>query len=512
MPLAPDGDARAADWSINTRNNTTPPTGDRKLFQASLRMDYEISESLTMTSLTTYNRLSQNPVTDLDGSSAEFADNPQDIGKMKTFNQELRLSNFNEAGTKLSWLIGANYDKMDVAEDQWITYADNSLSSAPNLFINVSGIDSTADIENYAFFGNAEYDVTDKMTLRAGARYTKSKNLTEICGYSPGDGRVATLFTIIGEIFTGIRVPLTQEDCYTLNDDFLPGTPFVYDLTEDNVSWKTGLDYHVNDDTLVYLNVSRGYKTGSFPAITAALQSALIPATQESVTSYELGAKATLMDGAMQVNAALFYQDYKDKQIQGTLNDPAFGLLQQLQNVPKSRISGAEIDLMYVPTQGLTISASASYIDTKVTEFEGGDFLGFQQDFAGDKLPFAPKWTFVLDADYRIPVGNAGNEVFFGATLNHRTEADAYIGASRIPLPPRTDIRTLSTHPFVIDGYTLVDLRFGYDMPEKGIRVTAWAKNVFNEFYATNLVSNNDVIMRLTGQPVSYGITVGFQF
>lgn len=513
MPLVPDGDIRAADWSIDTRNNSTPPTGDRKLFQASLRMDYDISEAMTITSLTTYNRLSQNPVTDLDGSSAEFADNPKDIGEMKTFNQELRLSNVNEVDTKLRWTVGANYDKSDVAEDQWITYADNSLSNAANIFINNSGIDSTADIENYAFFGNAEYDLTDKLTLRGGARYTKSKNLTELCGYSPGDGRVAELFTIIGFLFTGTTVPLTGEDCYTLNDSFLPGDPFVYDLTEDNVSWKAGLDYHVNDDTLVYVNVSRGYKTGSFPAITAAVQSALIPAKQEAVTSYELGTKATLMDGAMQVNGAVFYQDYKDKQIQGTLNDLAFGLLQQLQNVPKSRIAGAEIDLMYRPTQALTISASASYLDTKVTEFEGGDFLGFPQNFAGDKLPFAPKWTFILDADYRVPVGNAGNEVFFGATLNHRTSADAYIGASRIPLPTdRTDIRALSTHPFVIDGYTLVDARFGYDMPEKGMRVTAWAKNMFNEFYASNLVSNNDVIMRLTGQPASYGITVGFQF
>lgn len=512
MPLAPNGDARAADWSIITKNSTKPPTGDRELFQTSLRMDYDISQSLTMTSLTTYNRLSQSPVTDLDGSTANFADNPQDIGKLKTFNQELRLSNFNEVDTKLSWMIGANYDKIDVSEDQWITYEHNSLSNAANIFINISGIDSSSDIENYAFFGNAEYDVTDKIALRAGARYTNSKNLTEICGYSPGDGRVATLFTIIGELLTGIVVPLSNEDCYTLNDDFLPGTPFVYDLNEDNVSWKTGLDYHANDDTLVYLNVSKGYKTGSFPAITAAIQSSLIPATQEDVTSYELGVKATLMDGAMQVNAAVFYQDYTDKQVQGTLNDLAFGLLQQLQNVPKSEISGAEIDLMFVPTQGLTISASASYIDTKVTEFEGGDFLGFQQDFAGDKLPFAPEWTFVLDADYRIPVSN-GNEVFFGATLNHRTEADAYIGASRIPLPDdRTDIRSLYAHPFVIDGYTLVDIRFGYDMPDKGMRVTVWAKNVFNEFYATNLVSNNDVIMRLTGQPASYGVTVGFQF
>ena len=516
-PLVPEGVIRASDWSVGQEPHWSvsafEPEGDRKLFQASLRLDYDISDDVTITSLTTYNRLRQDPITDLDGSSAQFADNPRDIGRMSTFNQELRLSNVNEFDSRVRWTVGANYDRSDVSEDQWIAYADNSLSNPNNLFINVSGVDSSADIENYAVFGNAEYDISQDVTLRAGARYTKSENLTEICGYSPGDGRVATLFTLLGELLGGETVPLAQDDCYTLNDQFLPGDPFIFDLSEDNVSWKVGADYRVNDDTLLYANISRGYKAGSFPAITAAVQSALIPAKQEAVTSYEVGTKATLLDGRMQANAAVFYQSYKDKQIQGTLNDPLFGLLQQLQNVPKSRIYGAEADISIVPTSGLTITGSASYLDTKVKEFVGVDIYGADQDFSGDKLPFAPKWTFILDMNYVMPLDTQrGDEVFFGATLNHRTKQDAYIGASRIPLPDRDDIRTLRANPFVIDGYTTVDARIGYRIPENGLTVTAWGKNILNEFYATNLVSNNDVVMRLVGQPVTWGLTVGYDF
>jgi iron complex outermembrane receptor protein len=507
-PLIPDNDARLADWSPDPY-----PEGDREMMQASLRIDYDVTDNVILTSLSTYNRLDQDPVTDLDGGAPQFADNPKDEGEMQTFSQELRLSNAGALGATVRWTLGANYDNAEIREDQHIAYGDNSLSNAANLFINISGLDSETDIENYAVFGNVEYDVSEDLTLRAGARYTDSTNDTEICGYSPGDGRVAELFTFLGELIGGQRIELGPRDCYTLNDQFLPGDPFVSELSEDNVSWKVGADYRLNIDTLLYLNVSKGYKAGSFPAVTASVQSALIPATQESVLSYEFGSKATLLDGRLQANAAVFYQEYEDKQIQGTLKDDLFGLLQQLQNVPESRILGAEADISWMPVDGLTLKGSLSYLDTEVEKFESADIYGNDQDFSGDKLPFAPEWTVVLDVDYRMPLGDRGErELFMGLTYNYRTEADAYIGGSRIPLPDRPDIRTLYERPFIIDGYTTVDARLGLQMLDSGLIVTAWGKNLFDEFYSTNLVSNNDVIMRMVGQPRTYGVTVSYDF
>ncbi|PLW81799.1 TonB-dependent receptor [Kineobactrum sediminis] len=507
-PLIPGDDARLADWSPDPY-----PEGDRKIAQASLRIDYDITDAVTLTSLSTYNHLDQDPVTDLDGAAPQFADNPQDEGEIRTFNQELRLSNAGALGASVRWTLGTNYETAEVKEDQHIAYGDNSLSNAANLFINVSGIDSEADIESYAVFGNMEYDLSEDLTLRAGARYTDMTNDTYICGYSPGDGRVAELFTLLGEIFAGQRIELGPRDCYTLNEQLLPGDPFVSELSEDNVSWKVGADYRLNMDTLLYLNVSRGYKAGSFPAITASVQSALIPAIQESVLSYELGTKATLLDGRMQANAAVFYQEYEDKQIQGTLKDDLFGLLQQLQNVPESRILGAEADVSWVPVNGLTLTGTLSYLDTEVEKFESTDIYGNDQDFSGDRLPFAPEWAAVFDVDYRMPLGARGErELFMGFTYNYRTDADAYIGGSRIPLPDRADIRTVYERPFIIDGYTTVDARLGLQMLENGLTITAWGKNLFDEFYATNLVSNSDVVMRMVGQPRTYGVTLAYDF
>ena len=505
-PLA-TGNIRVTDWS----EGAALPKGDRRLFQASLRADYSPSDAVTITSLTTFNHLKQRMVFDYDGSSFQMVDGPKDDGSITDFSQELRLSNVNQTGSSLRWTLGANYNYSKIAENQWVSYGDNSLSNAANIFINISGINSSAKVNTYAAFGNLEYDVIESLTLRAGVRYTKAVNDTNICGYSPGDGRVAQLFTILGQLLGGQTIPLSQTDCYTLNDQFLPGQPFQYRLDEDNVSWKAGLDYRISSATLIYTNVSRGYKAGSFPAITAALQKALIPARQESVTSYEAGVKTRLAGGALRLNSAIFYQDYRNKQVQGTLLDPLFGLLQQLQNVPKSHIFGAEADIVAKPLPGLTLTGSASYLKTKVDTYTSTDNYGRVQDFAGNRLPFAPKWTLIFDGDYRTKLAN-GAEIFMGATVNYRTSQDAYIGASTLTIPASAMARTLSPTPFVIDGYTTVDARLGYTFPGDQFTLSVWGKNLTNTDYATNKVSNNDVIVEQPGMPVTYGVSLKASF
>src|SRR3546814_3394857 len=111
----------------------------------------------------------------------------------------------------------------------------------------------------------------------------------------------------------------------------------VWSSDLDNIAWRAGIDYRASDDVLVYANVSRGYKAGSFPSLAAASYISLQPVVQEEVTAYEAGLKATLADRAVQFNAAGFYYDYRDKQIRGKLIETPdiFGTLDTLANVPK---------------------------------------------------------------------------------------------------------------------------------------------------------------------------------
>jgi len=511
-PLSPTSNNRVADWSQNPR-----PRGDRNLFQTSLRADYDVSPAATITSLTTYNFMQQAPVTDLDGSAYNLVDEPQDDGHIENINEELRISNQNQLGTPYRWTFGGNFDKTSVHEDQWISYKDNGLSDAANLFIDLSGINEYTDIKNSAVFANGEYDVLPRLTLRAGARYTKSENHTSICNYSP-DGRVATLFTILGELLGDPpeAIPLGRSSCYTLDANNHPGNVYYGVLDESNVSWKLGSDFRVTDETLLYANVSRGYKAGSFPVITASVQSVYTPARQEAVTSYELGAKSKFLDGLVQTNAAVFYDSYLNKQIQGTVNSGLFGLLQDLQNVPKSRIAGFEADISARPLRALTLDMGVNYITTRVQEFTSTSVYGVVTNFAGDSLPFAPKWTLTLNGDYVLPLHFSDGETFLGATANYRDTEDAYIGASTIPLPASVDghatTRSEYEYPFVIPSYTTVDVRAGYRTQGDRFNVTLWGKNVFNRYIVNNAVSYNDIIVRETGMPVTYGVSFGYKF
>ena len=524
VPFTPRN-LRAANWSNSGRagnafqsaTESGRPRGDRKLFQAFLRADLDLSDQIALTSITTFNHLKQKMAFDLDGSQYELVDNPRDDGTISDFSQELRLSNASSPGVQFRWTVGANYNHSKVDEYQDITYGDNSLASAANNYIHVSGVDNRGRMDSYAAFANAEYDVTSQITLKGAVRYTKSTNKNTMCNLeAAADNNVAELFTILGTILGGQTVPLGLGDCYTLHDvnqpgnpaNNLPGDAFRSELSEDNVSWRAGVDFKASSDTLLYANVSRGYKAGSFPVITASLQSQLVPAKQESVTSYEAGFKTKLAGNMIQLSGAVFYQDYKNKQIQGTVKTGLFGLLQRLDNLPKSHIFGVEGDLVVRPVSGLTLTGSASYLKTKVDTYSGTTVFGVENyNFAGSRLPFAPSWTLVGDLDYRIPTGSGG-AVFMGAAVNYRTSVDAYVGGSTLAIPDNGVNRWTKSVPFKIDGYALVDARLGYEFPGNKATVSVWGKNVFNQFHVQNVISYNDIITQSVGMPATYGISL----
>lgn len=509
-PLTPGG-SRAADWSIGDRT----PRGDRQFQQAVLRADLDLTSNVTLTSLTSYAHFKQETAIDSDGSDLVLNDLETNDGNIKTFNQELRIANTDNG--PLRWVIGANYENSKTFENQVLRYFDDSVNYAGLFFINASGVRISQDIRNYAFFANGEYALTSRLSVKAGIRYTNSRNKTNICGYSPGDGHVADLYNFLptlptfnprGNPFT----PIGPNDCYTLNYDDIPGFPFIGTLKENNVSWRVGADYRINDRTLIYANVSRGYKAGSFPSLAAATFATLQPVTQESVTSYEAGIKAGLFDRKVQLNAAAFYYDYKNKQVRGKTFDPVFGILDILTNVPKSRVMGAEADLTVRPTRGLTLGGSVTYLDSKIQTFNGYDVLGFAQNFSGNPLPFTPKWNYSVTADYRYELPNGG-EPFIGVSLMGNSKSDASPGSGSIQVPVFPGNRTIPglVNPFTVPSRTTIDLRLGYEAPDKAWKVLFWGKNVANKYYWTNAVVANDAIFRVVGRPATYGVTVGFK-
>ena len=513
--------------NFNVAQRTTPnlrPRSNRKFVQGALRADVDLGDFATLTSITSYLNFDQNLYSDKDGTAQAVANIGPSFAKIHSFNQELRVAN--AGGGVFRWVVGANYERSRTFEDQHLTFANGSSSAPGTLFINSTGSEVLQRIRNEAVFANGEYDVTSKLTLKAGGRYTKSRNRADLCSKGDGDGLVSVLFNILPGAVFGVDptsfTPIKTGDCYPLNLQHIPGDRFIDTLAEHNFSWRVGADYKPSRDTLFYANVSRGYKAGSYPTAAGSDFRSYRPVTQESVTSYETGFKTSLLNRLVQLNAAAFYYDYVNKQIRGKIVDPVFDVLDILINVPKSKVIGAEAELTVRPATGFTVGASVTYLDSKVRTNKGTHFVGPTAygnscgttatpgpcDFTGSELPFTPKWSYSLNADYRYPLGN--NALTFGAGVRGQSSSVSTLNGRSIAfrnLPADRHAAGID-RPFVIPGYAVVDAQLGYEFGNRRYKVMAWGKNVFDKYYVTNANHFLDTTVRFAGMPATYGVTL----
>jgi len=530
VPYAKE-DGRSADWSEDYA-----PKGDKEFYQASVRGDFEISDTKTLTTLIAYSDYEQDQVHDGDGMHLIAADFEYNKGSIDSTFAEIRLAS--DAGEGLRWVVGANYEDSSTAEDQLLRYFDGNTSYRPQtLQINGSGSTMEQEIESYAAFGNIDYDISESLTAKFGARYTDTTIDAESCGYAPvnlpgainksGDinSNVAALFNILAGRAGVPFEPLGIGDCFTLSTE--TGLPelFVDTLAEDNISWRLGLDYRATDDILYYANISQGYKAGSYPTLSASTFAQLQPVTEESVLSFEAGFKASLADNSVQLNGAVFHYDYEDKQVRGKVPDPIFGPLDTLVNIPESTITGAEFDIVAQLTDSLTLSAAVTLVDSEVDEYVGFSVLGTNpsdpsnngdsEDLSGNSLPYTPEVSYSLDLDYRTEL-STGGMIFAGINVNGQTEADAVFNGDDIALPQdRIDngtAKSITENYFEIESFHTVGARLGYESADARWKLMLWGKNITDEYYYNAVIPSSENGARVAGRPRTYGVTVGYRY
>jgi iron complex outermembrane recepter protein len=480
QPVAPQND-RAAAWSPGWIN------GNQHQFQTSLHADVNLTRDLTLTSLSSYATYHRDSGIDADGEIAHDQDYIQ-TGNVNSFTQELRLSN--ASGSRARWVIGGNLENDIVNEND---PDDIDGSQLPSLVgFGGNGIYGNQKMKNYAGFGDLEFDVLPWLTLKGGARYTKADRSIDTCTYDLGNGLLANYFNSLSTLLAGHppAVPAVAGGCSEINAvTFQPGR-FDSTLNQHNVSWRGGVDFRATDKTLLYLNVAKGFKAGSFPVQGASTTDTYQPVVQESVLDYEGGFKTRMLNDRLAVNGALFYYDYTNKQLLAKLIDPIFGVIPALVNVPKSTVKGAELSVDWSPVRDLHLGISGDYLDATVNQFTGVNQNGVLANFADTPMPFTPKWQVVQTGEYRWFLG--GSTVFAGYTVNYRSGTNSSVGGTGIT---------------AIDGYTTLDLRAGFE-PNSSTKVTFWGKNVTDRYYWNNVVRNNDVIVRYAGMPATFGFTV----
>lgn len=509
--------ARDADWDSplqpgpRATTQARPPLGtDSEFLNFTGRMEWEMASGLTLTSLTGYSTLDRRDVVELDGTQFEIA--AYDLnGTLDSFSQEVRLSGDFSRG---DWILGGYYSRDKVYDEQFgyleqtsiiralrfvsslipqTQYTPLQIAEAGRNFRNTSDLDNVT----MAVFGHSQWNLTEALKLTVAARYTDDELKFVGCSRDVNN-TLAPLWNLAVATMTGTNLNLQPNECLTYTAGFagkLSDPAGVrHTLAESNLSGRVALDWMPSDDLLIYGSVSRGFKSGAFPVLAANVETQLAPAKQEEVLAYEVGAKATLLSGAVQLNGAAYMYDYQDKQLFGEISDPIFTTLTRIVNVPESRVWGAEATLDWQVTEDLKAQVSASYLDTEIQKYEGFTKFGVQQDFAGSAFPYSPEWQFAGQLTYRRPLSN-GLELDGVLAANYQSKSQADVeGDSR----------------FGVDGYTLVNASLGIRNVQDGWRVGVWARNLTDKYYWTTVDVSTDVIYRLTGMPRTFGLTVSW--
>jgi len=499
---------------------------------AALRLTYDLSPDMRVVSLTGYNSLERDALFDWSGAPYEILLQHAE-GEIDTFSQELRLEGEAE---RVRWLIGAYYGHDEIQDNNRTLLGQNynvarirtvgtlilsgidPLTNMPGLLVpgfvpgpyNLLDMsqafrtyrdEATMEAETVSIFANAEWELTDALSLTTAVRYTEDEHSYRGCSRDFNGSMLPNVNVVNRYLYTliyGIPTPdpISMNECNTFNPDTGQFGEVAHTLEEDNVSWRLALDWQATPSTLLYASVSQGYKAGVTPVNAASTSTQQAPAVQESLLAYEVGAKIGMFDRAVQFNVAAFYYDYEDKQISTYFADPIYTALARLQNVPESRAYGVDLDVRWRATDNLTLIGSTTYLNTEVVNYSGTGPDGLPRLYDGVAFPYAAEWqvsgTVVYDAQISANLG-------FQAALNGRWQSDT-----------AADLGDQST--FQIDSYGLVNASVGIHSLSDSWALQLWGRNITDTYYWTSVASNANVVVQIPGQAPTYGVSLTFNY
>ncbi len=387
--------------------------------------------SFDLISITTHNEFETDFLNDGEFGPFTFPDQ-HFVFENRTVGQEIRILS-PEEHRRVKWLFGV--------------YGFRDDNEAKAEFFGMSR-DTDFDNEGYALFGQTTFTFFDRVHLTAGLRYDHQKS----------DGKQ--------------------------KNNMLPD-PYSADFEHNELLPKATVSVDLTNTTMGYVTVARGMMAGGFDYAFAS-SSDNLAFDPEFTWNYEAGAKTSWLDNRLQVNAALYYIDVKDKQVQEYLAGPA---VRSITNAAKAYSRGMELDVQARPLPGLTLSGGLGISDAKIDEWVSDEETGGQYDYEDNYLTFAPKYTFNIGISYTLPSGYFARTDLLGV-------GDFYTDAKNI---------------HKIDSYEIVNLSVGYQGDSFG--VSLWCKNLFDEEYLTNkseYVGGYTIVE--DGKPRTIGTTITYRF
>lgn len=250
-------------------------------------------------------------------------------------------------------------------------------------FSTIQDIDQ--DRESSAVYLHTTYDITDRLSLTAGVRFTNDKGEYDVLGQL-GDYQRTPLLNVI-----------------------VPGSyaPEDAEFDDSEFSGKLGLDYLFGGDSLVYASYSRGYRSSALNGGALFSPAEVGVVEPEFVDAYEVGFKTRFGGSQVQLNGAAFYYDYTNQQLINFI-----GFQQHLVNAEAAEILGFELEAVAALTERFDIITSVGYLDTEYTDLVLSDTLTADVndtvDLSGNELIGSPELNFSFAANYVIARSSAG--------------------------------------------------------------------------------------------------------
>lgn len=451
-------------------------------FVSSLRLEYEIAENITITSLTGYNdaKVLQNFDSDKRGAPVRqvFLPPPGGVSEplarstivdfvtdTRQISQELRISDLTSEGFR--WAFGGLYwdEKVNqvtqssaAVDFSGVGSAHLNLALQGRSALNSGNLDR--DLEHLSAYGHVEFDVNDQLTIVAEARYSDDSYTYDVIG---------SINNAFGVFFFG-PVPYSapiELPAVSASDNYF--TPRV------------SVDYDINDDVMVYAAVAKGAKPGGFSTLSIGQDLSNNRFLPETLWSYEIGAKTQFFDNRVQFNADAFFMDYKNKQV--TTQDASAGggvnLSTVTRNAGQAEIYGFSADVVIAVTEELTLTGGYAYLDTEYTDFvfttlsandlvRGGNCTPTtvgttpvcEVSLTGNALERQPKHAFTLGANGSFPITDDMNLV------------------AEVDLQYQGDRPLSQWNRWTLPSYVNVDARLGVEGDQWS--VIAYADNLFD--------------------------------
>ncbi len=454
----------------------------------SARLSWDLGE-LKLFSITGYESVETYSRGDIDGSSGPYftpqipfaSETADGIPKHSQWTQEFRVESDYQG--PLNWQAGVFYFKEDYDVE---SFSYDSLNNGAQ--DGYERINQTNDA--WAVFGSLTWQATDKLQLRAGARYTIDKKDLAVREYW-NTGFAPCIGPTLGIPGSG-PLRCTYADLVALEPD--------HDLsasTEDKkFNWDLSATYAINDDVNVYGRVATGFRGSSIQAAGAFNTKSV--AGPETVLSFEAGVKADFWDKRARISAGLFHYRVKDQQLTAVGGS---GNANILLNAEKSVGQGFELDLQAYLTDNLLVTFGSSYNDTEIQDADlevaqcGAlctplDPVGpkGKRLIDGNPLPQSPKWTHNLTARWGMPVGD-GAEFFVFTDWAYRSEVNFFLYESK----------EFTGKPLLEGG-----LRVGYGWGDGDYEVALFGRNITNQIRAVSGIDFNN-LTGMINEPRTWG-------